>query len=226
MIGDGLSHVGFGTLAVASVLNIAPLWFTLAVTVVCAFLLLQTGEHTKISGDASVAMLSAGSLAIGVTVVSLSGENSDVNSYLFGSILAISKSDVILSVILAVCVLVMYAVFYHKIFAITFDETFARSGGIKTKFYNSISALMVAVTVVLGMRMLGALLISSLLIFPPLTAMRICKTWRNLTISSAILAVVCFLVGVVLSIAFSLPTGASVVLVNLAVYLIVRLCKR
>jgi zinc transport system permease protein len=220
MIGDGLSHVGFGTLAIASVLGLAPLAVTIPVTVVCAFLLLRLGSRNGFKGDAAIALISASAMAIGVTVVSLSGTNSDLNGYLFGSILAMSKSDVWISAVLCVVVMTMFVVFYNRIFAVTFDEGFAKATGIRPGIYNSIIALLTAVTVVLGMRMMGALLISSLLIFPALTAMRVCKTWRGVTIFAASVSIVCFITGLFLSYFWSTPTGASVVIVNLAAFLL------
>ncbi len=166
MIGDGLSHVGFGALAVASALHMAPLAVAVPVVVLAAFILLRLSDSGKLKGDAAIAMISTGALAVGVMVVSVTtGMNSDLNSYMFGSILAMSKSDVVLSAVLSVIVLVLYLFFYDKIFAVTFDTVFARATGIRTGLYNMLLAVLTAVTVVLGMRMMGALLISSLIIF-------------------------------------------------------------
>jgi zinc transport system permease protein len=220
MIGDGLSHVGFGTLAIAAALGWTPLAVTIPVTVVCAFLLLRVGNRSGFRGDAAIALISASALAIGVSIVSLSGTNSDLNSYLFGSVLAMSASDVWISAVLCVAVLVLFVVFYNRIFAVTFDEGFAKATGIKPGVYNSVIALLTAVTVVLGMRMMGALLISSLLIFPALTAMQVCKTWRSVTICAACISVVCFVVGLFASYFLRSPTGASVVIINLAVFML------
>ena len=167
MIGDGLSHVGFGALAVSSALNMAPLAVAVPVVILAAFILLRLSDNGRLKGDAAIAMISTGALAVGVMVVSVTtGMNSDLNSYMFGSILAMSKSDVVLSVVLSVIVLVLYLLFYDKIFAVTFDAVFARATGIRTGLYNMLLAVLTSVTVVLGMRMMGALLISSLIIFP------------------------------------------------------------
>ena len=183
MIGDGLSHVGFGALAVASALHLAPLAVAIPVVIAAAFVLLLLNESGKIKGDAAVAVFSTGALAIGVMVVSLStGMNSDLNSYLFGSILAMSKEDVALSASLSVAVLILYAFFYEKLFAVTFDESFARATGIRVGLYNALLAVLTAVVVVLGMRMMGALLISSLIVFPALTAMRLFKSFRGVVV--------------------------------------------
>jgi zinc transport system permease protein len=219
MIGDGLSHVGFGALAIATALNAAPLAVSIPVVTVAAFFLLRISENSKIRGDAAIALISTGALAIGVMVISMTtGMNTDVCNYMFGSILAMSKNDVTLSVALSVVVLVLFVFFYHKIFAVTFDETFARATGTKAGLYNIIIALLTALTIVLGMRMMGALLISSLIIFPALSSMRVCKTFRSVTISSAVISVCCFFTGLVVSYQYATPTGASVVLVNMLVF--------
>ena len=221
MIGDGLSHVGFGTLAVATAMNAAPLTVSIPIVVLAAFLLLRISENSKIKGDAAIALISTSSLAIGVIVISLTtGMNTDVCNYMFGSILAMSKSDVSLSVILAVVVLILFVLFYNKIFAVTFDESFAKATGTKTDFYNMLIAFLTAITIVLGMRMMGALLISSLIIFPALTSMRVCKTFKTVTLCSAVVSVVCFFAGVVISYVYATPTGASVVIVNIVAFLL------
>lgn len=220
MIGDGLSHVGFGSLAVATAMNVSPLAVSVPVVVLAAFLLLKLTENSKIKGDAAIALISTSSLAIGVIVISLTtGMNTDVCNYMFGSILAMSKNDVNLSIILSAVVLVLFVVFYNKIFAITFDETFAKATGTKTGLYNIMIALLTAVTIVLGMRMMGALLISSLIIFPALTSMRVCRKFKTVTISSAIVSVVCFFAGIVISYEFATPTGASIVAVNITAFI-------
>ena len=221
MIGDGLSHVGFGALAVATACNAAPLSVSIPVVIAAAFLLLRLNENSKIKGDAVIALVSTSSLAIGVTIISLTtGINIDVFNYLFGSILAMSKSDVYLSVALSATVLVLFVFFYHKLFAITFDETFAKAAGVKTNMYNMLIALLTALTIVLGMRMMGAMLISSLIIFPALTAMRIFKQFKTVTICSAIIAVVCFFAGIVISYVYATPAGASVVIMNIFAFLV------
>ena len=217
MIGDGLSHVAFGAMAIASVLNITNnMLFILPVTVICAILLLRAGQNTRIKGDAAIALISTTSLAVGVMVISLTtGMNTDVYNYMFGSILAMSAEDVKLSLVLSAFVLILFIVFYHKIFAITFDETFARATGVKAGVYNTLIAVLTAVTIVLGMRMMGALLISSLIIFPALTSMRVCRTFKSVIINAAVISVVCLIAGVTLSYVAATPAGASVVLANL-----------
>lgn len=221
MIGDGLSHVGFGALAIATAANAAPLAVAIPIVVAAAFLLLRLSENSKIKGDAAIALISTGALAIGVMAISLSnGTNIDVYNYMFGSILAMSRGDVRLSVVLAAAVLTLYVIFYHKIFAITFDENFARATGVKASWYNMLIALLTAITIVLGMRLMGTLLISSLVIFPALTSMRILKSFRSVVICSAVLSVLCFLIGIFFSYIWSTPTGASIVCVNIATFFV------
>lgn len=227
MIGDGLSHVGFGALAVAAALGFAPLKVAVPVVTLAAVLLLRVSDNSKIKGDAAIALLSSGALAIGVTVVSLSsGINTDLYNYMFGSILAMSEGDVIFSCVLGAAALSLFIMFYNKIFAVTFDESFARSRGLHTGTYNLLIAVLTAVTVVLGMRMMGTLLISSLIIFPAVSAMRLCGRFRTVTVISAFISIICFLSGLVLSYVFSAPTGASVVIVNLAVFLVCSIIAR
>jgi zinc transport system permease protein len=219
MIGDGLAHVGFGALALASVLNAAPLVVALPVVVAAAFLLLRLSERSQIKGDAAIALISTGALAVGVTAVSFSpGMNIDITNYLFGSILATSQSDLLFSVALATVVLLLFVLCYSKIMAVTFDETFARATGVRTGLYNALLALLTAVTIVLGMRMMGALLISSLVIFPALTAMRLVRSFRGVTLCAACVAVLCFIAGVSCSYLGDLPTGSTVVLANIAAF--------
>ena len=216
MIGDGLSHVGFGAMAIAAAMNAAPLTVAIPVVIVAAILLLRISGTAKIKGDAAIALISTTSLAVGVMVISLTtGMNTDVYNYMFGSILAMSAEDVKLSLVLSVFVLILFIVFYHKIFAITFDETFARATGVKAGVYNTLIAVLTAVTIVLGMRMMGALLISSLIIFPALTSMRVCRTFKSVIINAAVISVVCLIAGVTLSYVAATPAGASVVLANL-----------
>ncbi|MDR0388010.1 MAG: metal ABC transporter permease [Treponema sp.] len=230
MIGDGLSHVGFGTLAIATAMNAAPLTVSIPIVVAAAFFLLRLSENHKIRGDAAIAMISSGALAIGVVVISMTtGMNTDVCNYLFGSILAMSKSDVTLSVILSVTVLALFVLCYNRIFAVTFDENFARATGTKTGLYTMLIAFLTAITIVLGMRMMGAMLISSLIIFPALTSMRVCKRFKTVTVSSALVSVSCFFIGVVISYLYTTPTGASVVLCNILAFFIfwgIALLKR
>ena len=221
MIGDGLSHVSFGALSVAVAVGWSPLQFSIPVVVAAAFLLLRIRENAKIKSDAAIAVISASALAFGITVTSLTtGMTTDVNSYMFGSILAMSREDVILAMVLSIVVLCLFVLFYHKVFAITFDESFARATGVNAGLYDGLLAVLTAVTIVLGMRMMGAMLISSLIIFPALTSMRIWKSFLGVVTASGIMAVVCFCIGMVISYEYSTPAGASVVLVDLAAFLI------
>lgn len=227
MIGDGLSHVGFGALAIASALGVAPLAVAVPVVVVAAVLLLRVWQSGRVRGDAVIALISSGALAVGVLVISLtSGVNTNVSNYMFGSILTISGSDAVLSVILCAAVLVVFTLFYPRIFAVTFDETFARATGTKAEGYNMLLAILTAITVVLGMRMMGALLISSLIIFPALSAMRVFRSFRSVTVCSAVLSVVCFTLGMTLSYALETPSGASVVAVNIIAFALFALAGR
>ncbi|MEM1486139.1 metal ABC transporter permease [Oscillospiraceae bacterium PP1C4] len=221
MIGDGLSHVGFGALAVATALNMAPLLLSIPIVILTAFLLLRISESSNIKGDAAIALISSASLAIGVMVVSLTtGMNTDVCNYMFGSILSLSIADARLSILLSIAVLVLFVLFYPRIFAVTFDETFAKATGTRTNVYNMLVALLTAVTIVLGMRMMGALLISSLIIFPALTSMRLFKRFKAVVVSSAVLSVSCFLIGMVISYLSETPTGASIVSVNIVAFIL------
>lgn len=224
MIGDGLSHVGFGALAIASALNLAPLQVSIPIVVVAAVLLLRLSENSKIKGDSAIALISTGALAIGVLVISqTTGMNTDVYNYMFGSILAMNTGDVFLSIILSAIVLILFILFYTKIFAVTFDETFSKATGIRTGTYNMLIAILTAITIVLGMRMMGSLLISSLIIFPSLTSMRLCKNFKSVVICSALLSVICFLIGITISFIYATPTGASIVVVDIALFLLFTL---
>ena len=219
MIGDGLSHVGFGALAVASALHLAPLAVAVPVVILAAVLLLRLSESKKIKGDAAIALISSSALAIGVISVSVTtGMNTEVSRYMFGSILSLSRTDTVLSAILSVCVLALFLAFYPRLFAVTFDESFAKATGTRTELYNMLLAVLTAVTVVLGMRMMGALLISSLIIFPALSAMRVCKSFRAVAVTAAAVSVSCFLVGAVVSYFLETPTGASIVAANLLAF--------
>lgn len=227
MIGDGLSHVGFAALAFATALDLDPIRVSIPVTVLVAFLLLRINESAAIRGDSAVAMISVGSLAAGVLIISVStGMTTDVCNYMFGTILAMSKSDVTLSIALSVIVLILYFIFYNRIFLITFDEAFARTTGIRVDFYNMLLAGLTAITVVLGMRMIGALLISSQLILPALTAMRLFKSFRAVIVCAAIVSIVSFIAGLSLSYFAATPAGASVVTAQLFFFLTFSLVRK
>ncbi len=221
MIGDGLSHVGFGALSIAMAFNLAPLAISIPVVIIAAFLLLRLNDNSKIKGDSAIAMVASSSLAIGAIVTSLkSGMTADVCNYMFGSILAMTNTDVWITAIVTIVVIVLYVLFYNRMFAVTFDESFATATGINAKKYNMILAFLTAVTIVVGMRMMGALLISSLVIFPALTAMRICKSFKRVVIVASIVAVISFIIGMIASFILSTPVGASVVVSNLIIFLI------
>lgn len=221
MIGDGLSHVSFGALAMAAALGFTPLYFSIPVVVAAAFLLLRVADSPRWNSDAAIAAVSASSLALGVLVISkTSGMTTDVDNYMFGSVLAMSRADVVLSVVLCATVLVLFSLFYHRIFAVTFDESFSRATGLKAERYNALLAILTALTIVLGMRMMGAMLISSLVIFPALTSMRVWKSFRAVVISSGLVSMVCFIIGMTVSYTLSTPAGASVVVANLLCFLL------
>ena len=226
-IGDGLSHVAFGATAIAAVLGLTnDMFFVLPVTIVCAVLLLRTGQRAKMSGDAAIAMLSVGALAVGYLLLHLFSASAnlsgDVCSTLFGStaILTLTKGEVWLSIGLSAAVVLVFALFYHQIFAITFDERFARAVGTKTELYNLGLAVLIAVIIVLAMKLVGALLISALVVFPALAAMRLFKSFRAVTICAAAISVLGAVTGLVISILGSTPVGATIVVVDLAAFLI------
>ena len=226
-IGDGLSHVAFGAMAVASVLNLTNnMLFILPVTVLCAVLLLRTGQNTKIKGDAAIAMISVGALAIGYLLMNIfaTGPNlsGDVCSTLFGStsILTLTQGQVVLCCVLSVIVVIVYVLFYHKIFCVTFDENFAKATGMKTDLYNLLIAVITAVIIVLAMNLVGSLLISALVIFPALSAMRIFRTFFRVTVCAVFLSVFCAVVGILLSILAGTPVGSTIVAVDIAAFLV------
>ena len=224
MIGDGLSHVSFGALSIALAIGWSPLKLSIPVVVLAAFFLLRVTENGKVKSDAAIAMISASALAVGIVVTSLTtGMTTDVSSYMFGSILAMSTADVKMAAVLSVVVLGLFVFCYNKIFAVTFDENFAKATGVSVSSYNVLIAVLTAVTIVLGMRMMGAMLISSLIIFPALTSMRVFKSFKGVVWSSGILSVICFCIGMTASYLCSTPAGASVVLVNLAAFLLFTL---
>ena len=221
MIGDGLSHVSFGALAIAVALGMTPLYFSIPVVIAAAFLLLRVADSPRWNSDAAIAAMSASSLAIGILVISrTTGMTTDVDNYMFGSVLAMSPSDVALSVALSIAVLALYILFYHRIFAVTFDESFSRATGMKVDRYNTLLAILTALTIVLGMRMMGAMLISSLVIFPSLTAMRLFKSFRGVILCAAMTSVICFCAGLTISFVWATPVGATVVAADLSLFLL------
>lgn len=224
-IGDGLSHVAFGAMAIAAVLQITnEMPLVMAITIVSAVLLLRTGQNTKIKGDAAIAMISVGALAIGYLLMNIFSTSSnlsgDVCSTLFGStsILTLSPVEVWLCVGMSVLVVAVFILFYNKIFAVTFDESFARATGTKAGLYNLLIAVVVAVIIVLAMNLVGSLLISALVIFPALSAMRMFKSFRSVTICAAVLSVFCALIGILASILAGTPVGSTIVAVQIAAF--------
>lgn len=215
MIGDGLSHVAFGSLCIALALNLAPLKLAIPVVVIAAFLLLKVNNKSKFNGDSAIALISSASMAIGIIAASSSdGLNVDVNGYMFGSIYAISDEYYLTAVIAFPVLLAVYILLYNRIFAITFDEPFAKATGTKTSRLNTVIALMTAITIVIGMKIMGAILISSLIAFPAVSSMRVFKSYKGVVLSSAILSVFCLVAGITLSFVLSVPAGACIVAVN------------
>lgn len=224
-IGDGLSHVAFGAIAIAAVLNLSnQMILVFPITIVCAILLLRTGQNTKIKGDAAIAMISVGALAIGYLIMNLfsasSNVSGDVCSTLFGStsILTLTQGGVWLCAILSLVVIAIFILFYNKIFAVTFDENFALSAGTNANAYNLLIAIVIAVIIVLAMNLVGSLLISALVIFPALSAMRVFQNFRAVTICSAVLSVICAFLGILVSILASTPVGSTIVAVNIVAF--------
>lgn len=224
MIGDGLSHVGFGALAVAAAFNFAPLFIAVPIVIVAAFFLIALNKKEKLNGDALTALISASSLAIGVIIISVTKKgNAEISSYLFGNILALSDFELYTSIILSVIVTLIFVFLYVRIFAVTFDETFAFSVGANPSVYNGIIAVLTAVTVVLGMKLMGSLLISALIIFPTLSAMCVFKSYKKLTVFTPAISVSCFVIGFIMSYLFELPTGAGIVVTNLIYFIMFNL---
>ena len=226
-IGDGLSHVAFGALAIATVMNVTNnMLIVLPITVICAILLLKTGKNTKIKGDAAIAMLSAGALAVGYLIISLfSGSGNvagDVCSTLFGSfsIITLSSWEVILCIVLSLVVITLFILFYNRIFAVTFDEEFARASGTRASLYNLLIAVVTAIIIVLAMNLVGSLLISALVIFPALSSMRVCRTFKKVVILSTIISVTCAIIGILAAIIFSTPVGPTIVVCDIVAFFI------
>ena len=232
-IGDGLSHVAFGAMAIAGILHLTDdMLFVMPVTVLCAILLLKTGQNTRLKGDAVIAMISVAALAIGYLLLNLFSTSTnlsgDVCSTLFGStsILTLTKSEVWLCAVLSLAVVVIFVLFYNKIFAITFDEDFARAAGTRVEAYNLLIAIVIAVIIVLAMNLVGSLLISALIIFPAMSAMRLFKSFKSVTICSAVLSVLCALVGILISIVAGTPVGSTIVAVDLFAFVLCLLTEK
>lgn len=232
-IGDGLSHVAFGAMSVAAVMGLTDdLPLTLGITMLCAVLLLRTGQHAKIKGDAMIAMISVGSLAIGYLLMNLFSASAnlsgDVCSTLFGStsILTLTRPEVWLCVVLAVIVVAAFILFYHKIFAVTFDEDFAKATGTRAEWYNLCIAVMIAVVIVLAMNLVGSLLISALVIFPAVSAMRVYRSFRSVTLCAAALSVLCAAAGILAAVLLGTPVGSTIVAVNMLVFAVFGMIGR
>ena len=226
-IGDGLSHVAFGAISIAAVFNLSNnMFLVLPITIISAILLLRTGKNTKIHGDAAIAMISVSALALGYLIMNIFSTSAnitgDVCTTLFGStsILTLRKSEVWLCVVLSILVIGAFIIFYNKIFAVTFDENFAQAIGTHASIYNLVIAVIIAIIIVLAMNLVGSLLISALVIFPALSAMRIFKSFKSVTICSACFSVICSVIGLLISILAGTPVGSTIVATNLVVFLI------
>ena len=225
MIGDGLSHVAFGACAIAACLNWAPLIVSIPVVVISAFIILKLSEKSKIHGDSLIALFASSSLAIGYIAIKLGDLNKDLDSYLYGNIYMISTTELILTLVLTVVVIGAFVIFYNRIFSITFDEDFSKSSGVRTEIYNIIISILCAFTVVIGMKVMGTLLITSLIVFPVLSARQICKTYKHVVIASAIISVLCFVIGIITNLAVDLPVGDTIVVINLIVFIILLVTR-
>ncbi len=228
MIGDGLSHVGFGIMTIATAFGYAtPLYFAIPGVVISAVILLKIGNNHRIKSDSAIALISSTALAIGVAVTSVTtGMNTDVCNFMFGSILAMSQTDVYISVAVSIIVTILFFVYYRKLFVVTFDENFAKASGLKADRYTSIIAVLTSLIIVVGMRMMGVMPISSIIIFPALTSMRIFKSFKRVVISSGVVSVVCFLLGIYLSYLYNISTGATIVLVNLVFFILFSIIEK
>ncbi len=220
MLGDGLSHVGYGALCVATVMNCTPLVVAIPVVVLAAILMLHLSESGRLKGDHVISMFATTAMAIGIMISSKAGLTNDVSHYMFGSMLALSSSDVIFCVVTAVFVSLSYYLLYHRIFSITFDSDFAKATGISVKVYHMIIAVLIAGTVVMGMMLMGTLLISCLTVMPTLSAMRLTSNFKGITICALLISIVCFLLGFLMAIVMDFTPGASVVVVNMLCYLV------
>lgn len=232
MIGDGLSHVAFGAMAIAAVLNLAEMYVTIPITIIAAVILLGLNSNSKIKGDSAIAMISVGALALGYLLMNVFSESAnisgDVCTSLFGStsILTLNNNDIFLSTALAVTVIIVFIIFYQKIFAITFDEGFAAATGTNTKLYNNVIAIITAAVIVLAMKLVGALLVSALIIFPALTAMRIFKSFLSVIISATVISVTCSVIGILIAILYGTPVGSTIVAADIVMFILFTLFGR
>lgn len=215
MIGDGLAHVSFATVAIALWMSASPLLVSIPIVILASFFILKLSEKASMHGDSAISLVSSFSIAMAVLIASLAkGFNVDLMSYLFGSILVISNSDVFISAILSVVVILTVMVFYHDLFAVTYDEEYAQAVGMNTRFYNYLLAVLTSITIALGIRIVGTMLISSLIVFPTVTALQVAKGFRATILIATGISVLCVIMGVFISFAYNLPTGAVIVLMN------------
>ena len=227
MIGHALADVGFAALSIAMAVGVSPLYVSTPVLVVASFAIMAISQQKGVSGDVAIGVAATGSLAVGVIVTAMTrGFNIDVCNYMFGSILAMNRSDVALSLALSAAIIGLYALFFNRLFLITCDEDFARASGVNLTRYQFLIALLTALTIVVGMRMMGTLLISSLIIFPAVTARKLVSSFKALVVASAVVSVVCFVIGIVVSFLLNLPTGASIVAVNIVAMLAAAIAQR
>ncbi len=216
LIGHGLADVGFASLSLAMATGISPIYISTPIVIITSFIIMYISQRKQINGDVAIGVFSTGALAFGVIITALSnGLNMDVYSYMFGSILAMTNTDVTMSIILSIIVITIFIIFYNRLFIVTVDENFARAGGINVTFYQFLISFLTALTVVIGMRMMGTLLISSLIIFPAVIAKKFARSFKGLIIFSAIISIFCFIIGMFISFLFSLPTGAGIVFINI-----------
>ena len=222
MIGDGLSHVGFGVLTIATAFGVTtPLYIAIPIVTITAILLLKIGNNKKIKSDSAIALISSSALAIGVAVTSVTtGMNTDVCNFMFGSLLSMSNADVIISVVVSIIIAILFVIYYRKLFAVTFDEEFAKASGLKASRYSNLIAILTALVIVIGMRMMGVMLISSIIIFPALTSMILFKSFRKVVTSSGIISIVSFWLGIYLAYVYNISTGAMIVIVNLVLFIL------
>lgn len=221
MIGDGLAHVGFGTLSISVAFGWAPLPVSLVIVIISAIILLSMSNKSRIKSDSAIALIGMSAMALGVAVTSVvTGMNTDVCNMMFGSILAMSKSDVYLSIGVSMIVAILFFIYYRKLFAVTFDEDFAKTSGLSTGRYTTLTSILTAMVIVIGMRIMGSMLISAIIVFPALTAMRVFKRFLQVVIASAIIGVLSFLIGIYISYVCNMSTGAAIVIVNLGFFII------
>lgn len=221
LIGHGLSDVGFASLSLAMAIGVSPTYIATPIVIIASFIIMYVSQNKKINGDIAIGIFSTSALSFGVIINAISkGFNIDIYSYMFGSILAMSQTDVTISIVLSIVVILIFVIFYNRLFIVTADEDFAKAIGVNITFYQFLISFLTALTVVIGMRMMGTLLISSLIIFPAFIAKKFVKSFKYLVTLSAILSIICFILGILISFLFNLPTGAGIVLINILTLLL------